>query len=79
MHSGNRSYKKALDFDVWAHCFLEYTHNSPRFYTDEFCVAADSILNKLHTTRKDMTINVAKTLFGSLLCDVMNQICMLQS
>ena len=36
------------------------THNAPPFYTDKFRMAADSILNNLHTTRKDMIIDVAK-------------------
>ena len=47
---------------MWAYCFLEYAQNAPPFYPDKFRVAADSILNELHTTRKDITFDMAKTL-----------------
>ena len=70
MHSGTRSYKKALDFEVWAYCFLGYARNAPPFHPDEFHVAADTILNDLHTTRKNITFDVPKTLHLHL-CNVM--------
>ena len=60
---GTTSYKQSLNFNVWAHCYLQYAYKAPPFYPKEFSDAADAILAELHTSQQDITVSTAKTIY----------------
>lgn len=68
MYVGTTSYKQSLNFNVWAHCYLQYAYKAPPFYPEEFNVAADAILAELHTSQQEITVSTAKTIY-LLLCN----------
>ena len=49
--------KQSINFNVWGHCYLKYTHRASPFYPEEFCTAAEVILSELHTSQQDITIS----------------------
>ena len=63
VHVGTTSFKKSLNFNVWAHCYLQYAYRAPSFYPEEFNVAANAILAELHITQQDITVSTAKTIY----------------
>ena len=50
---------QSLNFNVWAHCYLQCAYKAPPFYPEEFNVAADAILAELHISQREITVSTA--------------------
>lgn len=70
LHIGTVSYKQPVNLLVWSHCYLEYAHKAPPFYSREFERAANAILAGMNMTRQDISINDAKRIYLHL-CHMM--------
>ena len=57
MYVGTTSYEQSLNFNVWAHSYLQHAYKAPPFYPEEFIAAADAILVELHTSQQDITVS----------------------
>ena len=63
---GTNNYKKALDFDVWAHCYLKVACCPEPFFPPEFQNAADMILHNINSSRNDITHSNASSIYQYL-------------
>ena len=63
---GTSSFKRALNFDVWAHCYLEVAQCSEPFFPVEFKVAADAILHNINSSRDEITHDNASAMYQYL-------------
>ena len=69
---GATSFRKALNFDVWAHCYLKVAHHPDPFFPPEFENVADVILLKINLSRDDITYANASAIYQYLVSVVSN-------
>ena len=67
---GTKSYKQAINFEVWAYCYLEFAKNADTFFPEEFGHAPDAILAELRMSRHDITTDCARAVY-LYLCELM--------
>ena len=48
-----------MNFNIWAHSYLQYAYKTPPFNPKKFKAAADAILAELHTSQQDITVSTA--------------------
>ena len=65
-----KSYKQAINFEVWAYCYLEFAKHADTFFPEEFGHAADAILAELRMSRHDITTDYARAVY-LYLCELM--------
>ena len=53
VHVGAQWYKKAVDYEIWVHCYLEHARKPSSLYPPEFEVAATAILECHFNVAKD--------------------------
>ena len=67
---GTKSYKQAINFEVWAYCYLEFAKHADTFFPEEFGHAADTILAELRRSQHDITTDCARAVY-LYLCELM--------
>ena len=63
MYVGTTLYKQSMNFNIWAHSYLQYAYKTPPFNPKKFKAAADAILAELHTSQQDITVSTAKIIY----------------
>ena len=62
------NYKESINFDVWAHCYIEHARKPQPFYPEEFQAAAAAILEcDLHLREDEITLENAENVYMHLI------------
>ena len=68
--TGTTSFKKPINYEVWAYSYLKFAKKADTFFPEEFGQAADAVLAELGMTRHDITCDSAMAIY-LYLCELM--------
>ena len=61
MYAGTHDFKKALDMNAWAYCYIHQCCKAQEFYSDEFNEAATAIIKNMD--KQNINVDNAKYVY----------------